>query len=293
MFEAEWRRTVRSARVVVLLLLFAMFSLLALLIIGSISNAFDQQVAAAMAKGVDPAQVQQAYDQMRHGLLGFLFSEDPEAIRSLMQIPMVVLLVFRLTLIFLPLYIALMGFDQLSGEIGPKSFRYLLVRAPRSTLLLGKYLGQAAVLIALVAVIDFAILFYARLTHSDFGTALALLTLLRLWIAAIIFSLAYLGLTSLCSALFRVPAVSLVFNLVLLFAFWLVEAIGQGAAFRARIAETTPSVWSYLRYLSPSHYATGLVHPSFGHYGPSGAAYAGFALLFLALGYFVLRERDL
>jgi ABC-2 type transport system permease protein len=292
-FRSEWHRTVRSARVVVLLLLFAMFSLLALLIVGSFANAIDQQAQTALAQGTDPAQVQAMIEQGRTGLLGFLFSSDPSAIAALAQIPVVVLVVFRLTLIFLPLYIALMGFDQLSGEIGPRSIRYLLVRAPRSSIVLGKFLGQATVLVGLVAVIDACILLYARVTHPDFSTPLALLTLLKLWAAAIVFSLAYLGITSFCSALFRSPAVSLVFNVVLLFTFWLIETTGAHAELSAKLVSTSPTALAYLRYLSPSHYSAELLHPAFSHFAPSALAFAGFAMVFLAAAYAVLRERDL
>ena len=292
-FRSEWRRTVRSARVVVLLLLFAMFSLLALLIIGSIANAIDKQMQAQLASGVDPATAQAMLERGRQGLLGFLFSSDPSAIEALARIPVVVLVVFRLTLVFLPLYIALMGFDQLSGEIGPRSIRYLLVRAPRSSIVLGKFLGQAAVLVGLVAVIDSAILIYARLTHPDFPWLLVVLTLIKLWAAAIVFSLAYLGITTFCSALFKSPAVSLVFNVVLLFTFWLLESTGAHADLQAQLTSGSPGAYAYLRYLSPSHYSAELLHPSFKHFAPSVLAFAGFALLFLAAAYAVLRERDL
>src|SRR5512147_2287029 len=120
LFGGEWRRTVRSARVVVLLLLFAMFTLLALMIVGAASNAVDRQLSAQLASGASPEGAAQAMEQLRRGTIGFLFSDDAPAIEALSRIPLVVLVVFRLTLVFLPLYIALMGFDQLAGEIGPK-----------------------------------------------------------------------------------------------------------------------------------------------------------------------------
>lgn len=293
LFGGEWRRTVRSARVVVLLLLFAMFTLLALLVVGAASNALDKQLGGQLAAGASPEAAAQAMDQLRRGTIGFLFSDDTAAIEALAKIPLVVLVVFRLTLVFLPLYIALMGFDQLAGEIGPKSIRYLLVRASRSSILFGKFLGQAAVLIALVGVIDTAIFTYARITHPDFGTALALLTWFKLWVAAAVFSLAYLALTTLCSALFRSPAVSLVFNVVVLFAFWLMDAVGQHALFTAKMNDAAPSAAAAVRYFSPSHYSANLLHPSLSHFAVSGAAFAGFALVFLLAAYAVMRERDL
>lgn len=294
LFGGEWRRTVRSARVVVLLLLFAMFTLLALMIVGAASNAVDRQLSAQLASGASPEAAAQAMEQLRRGTIGFLFSDDAAAIEALSRIPLVVLVVFRLTLVFLPLYIALMGFDQLAGEIGPKAIRYLLVRTSRSAILFGKFLGQAAVLVGLVLIIDTAIFTYARITHPDFGSGIAILMLFKLWAAATLFSLAYLALTTLCSALFRSPAVSLVFNVVVLFGFWLIDAIGQRAELLAQLnASETPSPVALVRYLSPSHYAAGLLHPALSHFAISGGAYAGFALVFLLAAYGVMRERDL
>jgi ABC-type transport system involved in multi-copper enzyme maturation permease subunit len=295
LFGGEWRRNVRSARVVVLLLLFAMFTLLALLMVGAAANAVDRQITQQLSAGASPEAAARAMAQMRQGAIGFLFSNDPEAVAALSQIPLVILVVFRLTLIFLPLYIALMGFDQLSGEIGPRSIRYLLVRAGRSSILFGKFLGQAAVLVSLVLLIDAGIFAYARVTNPDFGVGLAALTLVKLWTAATLFSLAYLALTTLCSALFRTPAVSLVFNVIVLFAFWLMDVLGQRASLVAQLAggEGGRSALSYLGYFSPSHYATGLLHPAFSRFALSGAAYAGFTLVFLLAAYAILRERDL
>lgn len=294
---ADARRQVRSARVIVLLALYGMFSGLALLVVGSIARAvragMDRQIAAS---GASEETARQALTQARSGMLGFLFSEDQAMIEALSRVPMVVLIVFKLTLFFLPAYVALMGFDQLSGEVGPRSIRYLTVRARRSSVLLGKFLAQASILLALVLLIDLGVFVYAQLTNEDFTLGQMIPSLLKFWLAATVFSLAYLALTTLCSTLFRTPAVSLIFNLIMLFVFWLLDAVGS----RARIynlsvtgeeAERTPL--EILRFLSPSSYAADLLHPRLAEFGTSAGAYAGFAALFLAAAYLVLRRRDL
>jgi ABC-type transport system involved in multi-copper enzyme maturation permease subunit len=283
---AEWRRTVRSGRVVVLLGLYSMFSALVLLVVGAITRAVRQQVEERLAgAGADAAMATEAFSEMRKGFLGVLVGNDPAMMEALAQVPLVVLVVFKLTLFFLPAYVALMGFDQVSGEVGPRSIRYLTVRARRSSVLLGKFLSQASVLLGLVLLIDLAIFLYAWLTTPDFALAAFALNLLKFWLAAVVFSLAYMALTTLCSSLFRSPAVSLVFNFVLLFAFWLVDVVGGLAKGRG--------VLEYIGYLSPSHYATNLLHPQLLQFGVSGLAYAVFALLFLGGALFVLRARDL
>jgi ABC-2 type transport system permease protein len=50
---------------------------------------------------------------------------------------------------------------------------------------------------------------------------------------------------------------------------------------------------TYVRYLSPSHYANNLLHPRLAEFAVSGAAYAAFAVVFLGAALFVLRARDL
>lgn len=284
-WSAELRRAVRSGRAVVLLGLYSMFSALVLLAVGSIAQKMradrDQQGGGVNAEGA--AQVM---EELRHGVLRIFAGKDDTAmLEALSQVPLEVLIVFKCTLLFLPAYVALMGFDQLSGEVGPRSMRYLTVRARRSSVLLGKFLSQATLLLGLVLIIDLAIFIYARIINPDFGFGVLVVNLLKYWLAAIVYSLAYVALTTLCSSLFRSPAVSLVFNFILLFVFWLMDTIGS------IVGEDNPL--RYLGYLSPSNYSGNLLHPALAEFSASGAAYAGFATLFLGAAYVILRARDL
>jgi len=285
-WSAELRRAVRSGRAVVLLGLYSMFSALVLLVVGwlasQVREAVNKQLETAGAGADASAQVS---EEMRKGVLGFLTSNDSAMMEALAQVPLEVLVVFKITLFFLPAYVVLMGFDQISGEVGPRSMRYLTVRARRSSVLLGKFLSQATLLLGLVLIIDLAIFVYARIANPDFGFADVVLNLLKFWLAAIVFSLAYVSLTTLCSALFRSPAVSLVFNFILLFIFWLMDTVGR--------ASGEDGVLRFLRYLSPSYYAGNLLHPRLAEFAASGAAYAAFATIFLLGAYAVLRARDL
>lgn len=281
---AEFRRAVRSGRTVVLLGLYSMFSALVLLVIGQLTSSFRATMNERLA-GADAESAAKMMEEMRKGVLGFLANKDTAMVEALAQVPIEVLLVFKVTLFFLPAYVALMGFDQISGEVAPRSMRYLTVRARRSSVLMGKFLTQASLLVGLVLVIDLAIFVYARVLNPDFGFAALSLNLLKFWLAAIVFSLAYVALTTLCSCVFRSPGVSLIFNFILLFVFWLMDTVGQD--------EGETGVRRVLGYLSPSHYAGDLLHPKITEFGVSGAAYAAFATLFLLGAYGALRARDL
>lgn len=285
-WSAECRRTLRSPRVLALLGLYSMFSLLVLFVVGGVTRALREQLDTQIAQaGADATAATQVTEEFRKGFLGFLVGGDQALMEALAQVPLVVLVVFKVTLFFLPLYIALMGFDQVSGEVGPRSIRYLTVRARRLSLLLGRFLSQATVLLGLVLIIDLGIFLYAWLATADFTFAAFALNLLKFWLATMVFSLSYLALTTLCSSLFRSPALSLIINIFVLFGFWLINLAGSFAS------QGSPVVLVSL--LSPSHYANGLLHPGLLEFSVSTMAYVVFTLLFLGGAIVILRERDL
>jgi ABC-2 type transport system permease protein len=251
-WSAETLRAVRSARTLVLLGLYTAFSLITLLVIGAVTS-------GARSGGM--------------------------ALPGMGDLPPVIVGVFKVNLFFLPVYVALMGFDQISGEVGTHSIRYITLRARLSSLLVGKFLVQTSLLVGLVLVIDLGIFAYARFSEPGFTTGAMALGLIKVWVATLVFSLAYIALTTLCSSLFRVPGLSLVFNFALVFTFLLMELAGwyyKGKSFL-----------EHIQYLSPSYYSANLLSPVLSEFAKSGLAYAGFTLLFLGGAYGVLRARDL
>ena len=122
--RTELLRTLRNARVLVLLLLFGTCTALVGLVVGLLTRSLDTQ-------GPEAAAAASA------GILGFLVGEDGAALQHLSELPLLVPLVFRATLFFLPLFIALLGYDQLSGEVADRQ-RSL----PRGALAAGKHPGR-------------------------------------------------------------------------------------------------------------------------------------------------------
>ena len=295
--RAESGRTLKSARAIVLFALYAMFSILVLLVVGYLANAFSETVKTQL-QNADPEKAAQALNQARSGFLGLILDADPALLDTLKQVPLVVIVVFKITLFFLPAYIVLIAFDVISGEVGPRSIRYLTIRARRSSILFGKYVGQAIVLLALVLAVDLGIFLYAKVTNPDFGWGLLAVTLIKFWLVAIVYSLAYLALTVLCSALFKQWVLSLVFNFFLLFTFWLVNLISFAGIKREMLTTGLPgpeqitSPIAYIRYLTPSYYSNGLLNPALKTFAISGGAYAAFTVLFLLAAYAVFRARD-
>jgi ABC-type transport system involved in multi-copper enzyme maturation permease subunit len=298
-WSADLQRTVKSARVVVLLVLYGLFTGMALLVTQGIASKITEQAEAQLTNsGTAPEAMVEAKAQAHREFVKAFFSDDESMVDALLVIPLILLVVFKTTLRFIPLFCGVMGFDQISGEVGPKSIRYLTVRSRRSSVMLGKFLSQATVLAGLMLLIDVALCVHARVTSDAFTTGQMFSTLARFWLSSIVFSVAYLALTTLCSTLFRSPAVSLVFNVIVLFVIWLVAFIGEifqlpGTELPEGALPKMTSVAGYLRYASVWHYGSDLLHPSASRFAIAALAHLGFGLLFLGLAYRVLRRRDL
>ncbi|HZX43243.1 MAG TPA: ABC transporter permease subunit, partial [Myxococcaceae bacterium] len=247
-------------------------------------------VVGLLTRGLD-SQDPQAAAAASASILGFLAGEDGAAFQRLSELPLLVPLVFRAALFFLPLFIALLGYDQLSAEVSTGSIRYLAVRARRGSILAGKFVAQALVLGVLLALVLVG-LFVAGaglrpgLEPLSYAAAAA-----RFWMGGAAFAFGYLALTALSSAVTSGPAGSLLLNVGTLFAFWLLDAVGGRAALVHRMGG--PASWTEsLRWLSPSAYASGVLGSSTALLS-SAAAYAIFGAVFLAGAWAAFRVRDL
>jgi ABC-2 type transport system permease protein len=276
--RAELRRTVRSARALLLLLVFGTFTILAGLVIAGLTRGIEQQM--------DPSAAVQA----RLGIIGLLVGGNEDALRALSGLPVLIPLVFRLTLVFLPLYVALLGFDQLSSELGSRSVRYLVVRSRRASILLGKFAAQALVLAVLVGLVVGGLFVAAGLQAEVADPGTFAVMALRFWAAGLSLALAYLALTTLASAITSTPAGSLFTNLGFLLGFWALDLVGSRGEVAHRM--TGEASWSEpLKWLSPGAYASGLLGPSSATL-TSMVAYLCFSAIFLAAAWAVFRVRD-
>ena len=276
--RTELLRTIRNARVLILLLLFATSTALVGLVVGLVTRGLDAQ---------DPQTAAAA----SAGLLGFLVGGDLTALQRLSELPLLVPFVFRITLFFLPLFIALLGYDQLSAEVSTGSVRYLAVRARRGSILAGKFLAQALVMGVLLALV-LAGLFVAGVgLKSGLDPVAYAAAAGRFWLGGASLAFAYLALTALSSAMTSGPGSSLLLNVGALFAFWVLDGIGGRAALVHEMGG--PRSWTEaLRWLSPSTYASGVLGSSSALL-TSAAAYGTFGAVFLAVAWAVFRARDL
>ncbi len=300
-WRGETRRALKSGRVLVLLILFLLFVGLALTVVGFLNHQlnakFDQQMSMA---GADMSQAKEQLAAGKKQFLQTFVTEDEAMLDSLAAIPIVLLVVFKLTLRFLPLFIALMGFDQLAGEVGPKSVRYLVVRVKRSSIILGKLLSQVTLFALLMSVCTVMMVLVARVLNTDFAAADVALWTGKLIISSMVLALAYLSLTALFSAVVKQGGISLVLNVIALFVIWFIALIGGAVRFPGEEAAQgtlamlkAESAMAYLRYASVWHFGDDLLHPHWGRFLTAALVHVGFGLVFLGLAQVALRRRDL
>ncbi|MEW5741568.1 MAG: ABC transporter permease subunit [Myxococcota bacterium] len=299
-WRAETARAMKSGRFVALVVLFLMAEALSLTIVGFLNkqanDQFDQMVTA---QGVDPEQARAGLlTQKKKFLAFFASSSDERTIEAISVLPLVLLFVYSLTTFFAPLLIAFMGFDQMSGELGPKSIRYLIVRARRNSIILGKFLSQVTMLAALLTLCVLAMVVVSKALNADFAMNDVLIWTVKLTAAMVVMGATYAALTTLCSSLMRVSALALFLNLIILFAFWFIGLIGNAW----RIPGHPPtgldvlkseSVLAFVRYLAPGYFEDALLSPAILEFNTGLVAHVGFMLVFLGLAQVAMKRRDL
>lgn len=296
-WRSETTRALKATHVLVLLVLFLLFVGLAL---GGASVLINQFLSTLTknAPAMDPEKMREALLQARTQALLQFFTDDEKLAKSLAALPLVLLVVVKLTLRFVPLLIALMGFDQLAGEVGNKSIRYLIVRVKRDSIIFGKFLAQATVFSVLLTVSTLVMMVVTKALNADFSLGDMALWTVKVIGSSVVLALAYLSLTALCSAVVRQGAVALVLNIIALFVIWAIAAVGEffpfpGEAVEASILRGSPSVMAYVRYLSVWHYGQDLLYPGWSRFFAAALVHLGFAGIFLGLAQLSLKRRDL
>lgn len=120
---------------------------------------------------------------------------------------------FILLLVAIPFTTCMAAFNLLSGDIGTKGLRYLLLRTERVNIFLSRFLGT----FIFVNVISFAMIFVVIFFHllkfppaDNAGVVSVCLWGFRGWLAVLVLGLPYLALCGLLSAMVDTPIVSMV-----------------------------------------------------------------------------------
>jgi ABC-2 type transport system permease protein len=289
-FGAELRRALKSPRVLLVLLLYVAFSAGVVLLTGYLGRQAQAQFDA-QGQGTEGLQSPKA------ALVAMLF--DRALVEPLLDIPAVLLVVFKLGLLFLPAYIAVLGFDTVSAELQTRSLRYLSVRTSRTALALGKALALAAVVLLLVTVVHLGAFGYALYSVPDFSFGEALRTWPKFWGTTALVGVGMAAFTTLCSTASRSPALSLTLNFAALLGFWAIGTFGGGARVMRMLQEqmtrqASPVTWQErIGLLAPSTWSSELLYPDVTRALTGALVLLLFAAASAAASVAVLRTRDL
>ena len=204
----EVRKNLQSAKGIAMVVLF---------LLGGLAPALLRAIFNESTRGIGLDQAsQESIRNIKLQLLTKHFDGNEAAAQYLVDCPTTLFGLFEGTLFFLPPIILLIGFDAICGETQHRTLRYLVNRAPRPTIVAGKMLGIWGVVAAMTLLLNLAV-WVVALVQKD-GTLVQILSWGgRLWLFSVIFAGAYVGLTTLLSALFRTPAVALVTGVAVLF----------------------------------------------------------------------------
>ena len=289
-FGAELRRALRSPRVLLVLLLYVAFSAGVVLLTGYLGRQAQTQFEA-QGQGAEGLQ------SPKGALVAMLF--DPSLVPSLIELPGLLLVVFKLGLLFLPAYVAVLGFDTVSAELQTRSLRYLSVRTSRTALALGKALALAMVVLLLVTAVQLGAFAYALDSVADFTFADALRSWPKLWGTTALVGVGMAAFTTLCSTASRSPPLSLTLNFAALLGFWAVGTFGGGARMIRMVHEQAahqelPISWQErLAMLAPSTWSSEVLYPDLGRALTGALVLLLFAVASGAGAVAVLRARDI
>lgn len=295
---AIWRgelvRAIKSGRAIALVALFLMAEALLLTVVGYVTTSAAAQVGATASGQGGGTNTEQ-----KKAMLAMFTNNSDATNDALVHLPWVLLIAFTATTLFAPLLIALMGFDQLAGEIAPKSMRYLIVRVRRNSIIIGKWLSQVTLLCAILVLCVLAMVGTAKGLNADFPWTEALTWASRLSIAIMVIGVAYASLTTLCSTVAGNSALALFLNVIVLFSFWFVSLLGNhwrlpdGPTPAGLDMLKAESPMAFVRYLAPSEFEHHLLSPQPLEYATGLLAYGAFAVIFLGLARLALQDRDL
>lgn len=134
-----------------------------------------------------------------------VFSEDTDYVQALLKIPILAIWAGGVATALLPPLVLLNAAGSVSTEVRSGSIRYLLCRADRSAIAIGKLLGQIGmgVFVALLGVLVTVLMGMTMMVGTDFGALV--IGLLNLTGRAICYTLPYAGLGMGASLLLTSP----------------------------------------------------------------------------------------
>ena len=275
--QRELRRTFRSSRSVVFLLIYALVAGLGAFIFAQVSGLIDENVTDEMRTMAANANL-----NVYQKIVETFFGEEASSLEWLMSMPPFLLFFYKFNLLCLPALVVLTCFDQISTELESGSVRYLAPRVHRSAIVLGKFASSMILVLALSSLMTaVSLVLMTHSTPTEAGAGAIFLGAARFEAMTMLALLPYLSLTFLFSSIFRTPLYALMLSACAVLLFWL---LGVLANFESL---------SFLKWLTPANYEPGLLSAQITSLLKSSAAFIAFAAVFLGGAILRMNKADL
>ncbi|MDF1564957.1 MAG: ABC transporter permease [Deltaproteobacteria bacterium] len=286
--EQDLRHSVRTTKALAFLLIYALLTLGGgALMVEAAARTEQMAMEAAEKFGMSPEQAEAEKTEAKRkatvGALEWVMSDESEAEAQadyLLGCPLIVLIFFVVNILLLPFLIVLMTYDQISAELQYRSARYTLLRASRTSLLLGKILANGVLITAITVVTNLLLVTYAQVRLVEFELSSALVYVLRFWALTLPLALAWVSIIAFLSSLFRFSYQALMASLATFFATLVLLAMTLWESF------------DFLKYVLPWHYNGLLLSHRLGDQLLGTGVFLFIALLFGGAAWLVLKRRD-
>lgn len=215
------------------------------------------------------------------GIMSWLIDLEGKAFLGLLQShsPFMVL-AFYLVIGATPFFALLASFDQMASDIHSRHVRFLLLRADRVSLYMGKALAVLTLYALVVGVYVFAA--WGLGVVSGAAEVSEVLYAARMWITCVLFAVPFVALSACAATMVGHPMLGLLTSLGYVIVVWMMSAVASfGNPALEKIDILSPSAWKYELLLDD---LAGLA-PVLIHVGV-------FTLIITVLGLTVARRRD-
>jgi ABC-type transport system involved in multi-copper enzyme maturation permease subunit len=156
--------------------------------------------------------------------------------------PPVLVALFALVMALMPILCLTLAYDQTATDIETRHVRYLLFRADRLSIYLGKSLGALGIIAAAIGAALLVVGTFLGLRSNSLEGFAGIVYLGRIWLTAVAYAIPFVALLGLFSALVGRPRRSLTFTVL----YWF--AVGTAAGLLGFVDES----FHNLRYLFPT-----------------------------------------
>lgn len=267
--QRELRKSYRSLKGVILLLISALGAGAAALVLAYIRKQAEGKVSG---------------EELKAGFEKFLAADfwygPGDTASYLSNAPPMLYWIMWGTVWLTPLTMAILGFDGIAGELQNRTVRYWNVRTRRWTYYCGKVLGLWLV-VALFTLLIHSLVWLVAMSFAVAPSSMILKWGVRFYLVTVPISAAWCGVSMLVSSNFRIPILALLATCGVFFGLWTLKGIAL-----------TIEHMDALRWVYPNSYDEFLLSPKPQEILKGVAALFAFMAVSTAAGSFIFAKRD-